>query len=90
MIEYINNNTPLYISTDGAREEINRCDGWIIATYKDHRIIHGFNPDYRQPEDVYSYRFYASLVLLIFINIYIEYFDITIKNRTHGLCDNEA
>ena len=63
LLELINNKTLLYISTNCAREDTESGGGWLIATYTGQGIVHGFNPDYGQSEDIHSYRseVYAAL-----------------------------
>ena len=92
MLEYITNNTSLYISTDGTREETKSEGGWLISTDIGQRIVHWFNSEYDQVEDICSYwsEVYASLASLLFINTYAAFYSIFITNNIIGLCDNEA
>ena len=92
MLELLNNKTCLYLSTDGAREDTKSGGGWLITTKTGQRIVHGFNPDYGQSEDIHSYQseVYASLASLLFIHTYAEFYNIPINNNITGLCDNEA
>ena len=92
LLEFINNESLIYISIDGAREDAKSGRGWLIATDTGQRIVHGFNPDYGQYEDIHSYRseLYASLASLLFINTYAAFYSIFITNNIIGLCDNKA
>ena len=92
LLELINNESLIYISTDSAREDTKSGGGWLIVTDTGQRIVHGFNPDYGQSEDIHSYRseVYASLASLLFINTYAAFYNISITNNIIGLCDNEA
>ena len=92
LLELINKKSLLYILIDGARKETKSGGGWLIATDTGQRIVHGFNPDYGQSEDIHSYRseVYASLTSLLFIHTYAAFYNISITNNIIGLCDNEV
>ena len=92
LLELINNESLIYISTDSAREDTKSGGGWLIVTDTGQRIVHGFNPDYGQSEDIHSYRseVYASLAALLFLHFYAAFFNTIITNNIIGICDNEA
>ena len=92
LLECIINNSSLYMSIDGAREDTTSGGRWIIATDTGQRIVHGYNSDYGKSEDIHSYRseVYVSLVSLLFIHTYAEFYNIPITNNITGLCDNRT
>ena len=82
----------LLIASDESKTRTMSGGGWVIATKDGTIIIRGSNPDFGQLGKMHSYHseVYASLASQLFINIYAEYFKVTIESKGTSYCDNKA
>ena len=92
LFQYIQNNTPLIISSDGSKGERRSEGSWIIALEYGTHIVQGHNPNFSQISAINSYRaeIYASLAATLFLHLYSVYYRLPVKNNIHALCDNQA
>ena len=65
---------------------------WIFALKFGTNVISGYNLSFDQICAINSYRaeVYASLAATLFLYFYSKYYFVSINNRIHALCDNQA
>jgi len=82
LVHYIQQQTPLYTSTDGSRTNKKSGGSWIISLSDGIAIVSGWNPDYGQITTINSYHseINASLASLTFLKCYCNYFNFKILN----------
>ena len=92
LFQYIQNNTPLIISSDGSKGERRSGGSWIIAFECGTHIVKGHTPNFGQISAINSYRaeVYAFLAATLFLHLYSVYYKCTVHNKIHALCDNQA
>ena len=92
LVHYIQQQTPLYTSTDGSRTNKKSGGSWIISLSDGIAIVSGWNPDYGQITTINSYHseINASLASLTFLKCYCNYFNFKILNPIEVFCDNKS
>ena len=90
-MHYIQQHTPLYISTDGSRNHKKSEDGWIISLTDGTEIISGWNPDFGQITviSLYHSEIYAFLASLTILECYCDYSYLQLLNPIEVFCDNK-
>ena len=91
-MQFIQQKTPLYISTDGSRTNKKSGGSWIISLVDGTSIVSGWNPDFGQINTINSYHseIYASLVSLTFLEYYCDYFHLQLLDPIEAYCDNKS
>ena len=92
LVHYIEQQTPLYISTDGSRTHKKSGGGWIISLTDGTKIISGWNTDIGQITAINSYHsiIYASLASMTFLECYSDYFYLQLLNPIEAFCVNKS
>ena len=91
LLYYIQNKNLLHISNNGSRTNKKSRGSWIISLQDSTVIISGWNPDFGRILDnnCYHSEIYASLVSLIFLECYWEYYSLPLSNPIEVFYDNK-
>ena len=92
LVQYIQQQTPLYISTDGSRTNKKSGGSWIISIIDGTEIVSGWNPDFGKINTINSYHseMYASLASLTFLECCCDYFHVQLLNPIKAYYDNKS
>ena len=85
LLYHIQQNIPLIISTDGAKDERNSGNRWIIALHSGKYIVSGHSPNFEQMKAMSSYRskIYASLSIILYLHTYSIFMMSLLKANVH-------
>ena len=91
LVHYIQQQTPLYISTDGSRTNKKSGGDWIISLTDGTEIVSRWNPDFGQIIAINSYHseIYPSVESLTFSECYCDYFYLQLLNPIEAFCDRK-
>ena len=89
--QYSQQNSHLFIYTDGSKSERRRSRNWNIALECSTRIISGYISNFGQICAINPYRaeVYASLVVTLFLYLYSTYYLALVNIRINASCNNQ-
>ena len=74
------------------KQQQNTEDHGLLQQQQKETIASGPIPIYGQQKDIHSYRteVYASLVDLLILKHYTDYYSVKVQNKIFALCDNKV
>ena len=92
LVQYIQQQTRLYISTDGSTTNRKSGGSWIVSLNDGTEIVSDWNPDFGQIGiiNLYHSEIYASLASQSFLECYCNYFHLQLLNPIESYCDNKS
>ena len=92
LLEVIVNSDPIRISTDGSKTTLKSGGSLIVATKSGEHFAKGYLPIFGQQKYIHSYRIeiHASLLSIIVLHIFSNYYSVDLPNSIDTVCDNEG